>query len=391
MLRRTAQANACPVCSPSCLEDRAHGRTRSSSRAVIRRRWIAVAVVALLAVALVAVVATTALHAWSGSSKPETGATPVTETPKPTPLSPVQALLKTAVDPAKACAVSFQGDGITQAPMLQTEGVLYTGLPIPERAGSVFAGWYPTPEAAQAQVQTDRVNGSQLTACSDHQRTLYAAWTSPEQNTATAAKIPHSDVPLVHHQARRRRQLAARNYIYIEDFKAQMAYIASSKFYLPTWDELNAFIDGKLFLPQHSLIITDDDNEPTWFQLAVPVVTADKLLATSFVITSTRQEGSPPPPLRSPAVAYQRHAPRRGQRQGPDGEPVRRRGRRRLGEVGADPRHEGSGRYPFGHYNSTAEEGVTKAGFPLARTTEYGMVKIGTPKLELPRGPRQLR
>ncbi|WP_460004123.1 polysaccharide deacetylase family protein [Microbacterium xylanilyticum] len=362
---------------------RARSHPKGSSRAVIRRRWIAVAVVALLAVALVAVVATTALHAWSGSSKPETGATPVTETPKPTPLSPVQALLKTAVDPAKACAVSFQGDGITQAPMLQTEGVLYTGLPIPERAGSVFAGWYPTPEAAQAQVQTDRVNGSQLTACSDHQRTLYAAWTSPEQNTATAAKIPI----LMYHWFTTKPggedNWLHGNYIYIEDFKAQMAYIASSKFYLPTWDELNAFIDGKLFLPQHSLIITDDDNEPTWFQLAVPVVTADKLLATSFVITSTRQEGSPSPYVLQRSHTNDMH------RAGDNG-----KGRMvnlSADEVAADLEKSAQilgtkevVAYPFGHYNSTAEEGVTKAGFPLARTTEYGMVKIGTPKLELP-------
>jgi hypothetical protein len=40
--------------------------------------------------------------------------------------------------------------------------------------------------------------------------------------------------------------------------------------------------------------------------------------------------------------------------------------------------------YPYGHYNATAEEGVTKAGFLLARTIEHGYVKIGTHKLELP-------
>ncbi len=34
--------------------------------------------------------------------------------------------------------------------MLQTQGVLYTGLPIPQRDGLVFAGWYATPTDAAA-------------------------------------------------------------------------------------------------------------------------------------------------------------------------------------------------------------------------------------------------
>ena len=341
------------------------------------------AVIAALTIALAVVVTTTALHAVSGSTKPEAGTTSHTPTRKPTPLTPAQALLKSAADPGKACAVSFQGDGITQAPMLQTEGVLFTGLPIPERAGSVFAGWYPTPESAQAQVQTDRVNGSQLTACSDHQRTLYAAWTTPEQNTATATKIPI----LMYHQFTTNPggedSWLRNNFVYVEDFKAQMAYVASSKFYLPTWDELNAFIDGKLFLPQHSLIVTDDDADPTWLQLAVPVVTENKLLTTSFVITSARQDGSPSPYVLQRSHTNDMH------RAGDNGKGLMVN--LSADEVAADL--EKSAQilgakeviaYPYGHYNATAEAGVTKAGFLLARTIDFGYVKIGTPKLELP-------
>jgi len=351
---------------------------------VIRRRRLVVGVITVLAIALVAVVATTAVHALLGTGDPkasvDAGSTP---TPKPTPLTPAQALLKTAADPATACAVSFSGDGITQAPMLQTQGVLFTGLPIPERAGSVFAGWYPTPETARTQTQTDRVNGSQLTTCTDHQRTLYAAWTTPEQNTATAAKIPI----LMYHQFTTKPggedNWLRNNYTYIEDFKAQMDYVASQKFYMPTWDELNAFIDGKLFLPQHSLIITDDDADPTWLTLAVPVVTERKLLTTSFVITGERKDGSPSPYVLQRSHTNDMH------RAGDNG-----KGRMvnlSADEVAADLEESAKVlgtkeviAYPYGHYNATAEEGVTKAGFLLARTIEFGYVKIGTPKLELP-------
>jgi hypothetical protein len=40
--------------------------------------------------------------------------------------------------------------------------------------------------------------------------------------------------------------------------------------------------------------------------------------------------------------------------------------------------------YPFGHYNDTAKQGVTQAGFEMARTIEPGYVSIGTDKLALP-------
>ncbi|MFX7029420.1 hypothetical protein ABTH93_21005, partial [Acinetobacter baumannii] len=77
------------------------------------------------------------------------------------------------------------------------------------------------------------------------------AWTTPEKNAAEDAGIPI----LMYHQFTRNPEgedgwLRA-NYTYIGDFDAQMAYIQQSAFYLPTWDELSAFIDGALFLPRH--------------------------------------------------------------------------------------------------------------------------------------------
>ncbi|WP_295012659.1 polysaccharide deacetylase family protein [uncultured Microbacterium sp.] len=362
-------------------------RPKRPSPRVLRRRRFIVGLIAVLAIALVAVVTTTTIHALSGQAEPRATARhrlpTSTPTPTPTPLTPAEALLKTATDP-RACALSFAGDGVAQAPMLQTEGVLYTGLPILERPGSVFAGWYPSAAQAQAQTQTDRVNGSQLATCADRQRTLYAAWTTPEQNSATAAKIPI----LMYHQFTTKPEgedgWLHKNYVYIEDFKKHMAYVAAQKFYLPTWDELNAFIDGKLFLPQHSLIITDDDADPTWLQLAVPVVTDDKLLTTSFVITNVRHDGSPSPYVLQRSHTDSMHtagANGKGQMVNLSADQIAadlEKSAQILGgvkEVIA---------YPYGHYNATAEEGVTKAGFLLARTIEHGYVTIGTPKLELP-------
>ncbi|MFJ4044252.1 xylanase [Microbacterium sp. NPDC089987] len=343
-----------------------------------RRRPFLIGLIAILAAALIAVIAIASARALAGGAQdlPEAIQTTIapTPTPTPTPLTPAQQLLKDAPDPATACAVTFFSEGVELTLMLQTEGALYSGLPIPERAGAVFAGWYPTPETAQAQVQTDRVNGSQLAACVDHESTLYAAWTTPEQNLATAAKVPI----LMYHQFTTKPEGESGwlrgNFVYVEDFRAQMDYVAAQEFYLPTWDELDAFIDGRLFLPRHSLIITDDDADPTWLELAVPIVTERQLLTTSFVITSARQDATP-----SPFVLQRSHTSDM-HRAGDDG-----KGRMvnlSADEVAADleesARILGSKEvvaYPYGHHNPTAEQGVTQAGYVMARTIEHGYVR----------------
>ena len=123
------------------------------------------------------------------------------------------------------------------------------------------------------------------------------------------------------------------NYAYIGDFDAHMNHIATGGFYLPTWDELSAFIDGRLWLPNHSVIITDDDADQTWFDLAAPVVDKYKLLTTSFMITAL-PTGSRAQPVRAAALAHARHAP--GRRQRPRAAwstGRRRRDRRRPGGV----------------------------------------------------------
>ncbi|MEE2815547.1 MAG: xylanase [Actinomycetota bacterium] len=362
-----------------------NGRGSRTSPKADRR--LLIGLVAILAIALVAVVAAPFVRTLSGEAQeppaeidPTVGVAP---TPSPSPLTPAQQLLKDAADPATACAVTFFGEGVELAPMLQREGMLYSGLPIPERAGAVFAGWYPTFETAQAQAQTDRVNGSRPAVCVNHESALYAAWTTPEQNLATAAKVPI----LMYHQFTTKPEGESGwlrgNFVYVEDFRAQMDFVAAQEFYLPTWDELDAFIDGRLFLPRHSLIITDDDADPTWLELAVPVVTERQLLSTSFVITSARQDPTP-----SPFVLQRSHT-NDMHRAGDDG-----RGRMvnlSADEVAADleesARILGSKEvvaYPYGHHNPAAEQGVAQAGYRLARTIEHGYVQVGTNKLQLP-------
>jgi len=360
---------------------RAQQRRRTSRRVRLRRT-----LVATVAIALIAGGVTTFALTRGGSAPTADGtAAPVVEdtpTPTPTPQTPAELLLASTTDP-RACAVSFSGDGIALDPQLQTQDVLYAGLPLPQADGRVFAGWYETPADAAAMTLAARVNGADLVSCAAQQKTLYAGWTTPDANAAEDAGIPI----LMYHQFTTKPEgednWLRLNYAYIGDFDAQMAYIQESGFYLPTWDELSAFIDGKVFLPKHSVIITDDDADSTWLELAAPVVDKRNLLTTSFVITSARTEPTPNRFVLQRSHTHDMHRAGdngKGRMVNDDADTIAadlEQSARILGvkEVVA---------YPFGHYDDTTKEGVREAGFELGRTIEPGYVRIGTDKLALP-------
>lgn len=363
---------------------RAQERRRASRRARLRRTVAAVVAIALIGGG---VTVFALLRGSSAGPVAENSPTPVatvtpSPTPTPTPLTAAQKLLSTSADP-KACAVSFAGDGIALDPQLQTEDLRYASLPLPRADGRVFAGWYATAADAAALALPARINGADLVACTGRQKTLYGAWTTPEKNTAGDAGIPI----LMYHQFTRNPEgedgwLRA-NYAYIGDFDAQMAYIQQSGFYLPTWDELSAFIDGALFLPRHSVIITDDDADSTWLEQAAPIVDARQLLTTSFVITSARTEGPPNRFVQQRSHTHDMHragANGKGRMVNEDADTIAADLEQSAKILGAKEVVA----YPFGHYNDTTKEGMRRAGFELGRTVEHGYVHVGTDKLALP-------
>ena len=298
------------------------------------------------------------------------------------PLTPAEQIVADANDP-RACAVTFTGEGAPAEPMLQFQESLHQGLPIPQLDGRVFAGWYPSAADAGAFAVAARVNGADPVVCVDQQVELFAAWKTPEENAAEDVRVPI----LMYHQftadPEGEKGWLRGNYAYIGDFDAQMNHIATTGFYLPTWDELSAFIDGRLSLPAKSVIITDDDADQTWFDLAVPVVDKYKVLSTSFMITAYRQDPAP-------SIYVQRRSHTHDMHQAGDN------GKGRMvnwsaDQIAADLTTSadilGVGQvvaYPYGHYNDTTKQGVAQAGYEMGRTIEPGYVKIGTDKLALP-------
>ena len=360
---------------------RAQHRRRATRRVRLRRTIVATAAIIVIAGGVTAF----ALTRSAPNPTAEGTSTPVVEdtpTPTPTPKTASEQLLASTTDP-KACAVSFSGDGISLAPQLETQDALYAALPLPQTDGRVFAGWYETAADAAAMTLPARINGADLVSCTAQEKTLYAGWTTPEANAAEDASIPI----LMYHQFTTKPEgednWLRLNYAYIGDFDAQMAHIQESGFYLPTWDELSAFIDGKVFLPKHSVIITDDDADSTWLELAAPIVDKRQLLTTSFVITSARTEPTPNRFVLQRSHTHDMH------RAGDNGKG--RMVNEDAATIAADLEQSAQilgakevVAYPFGHYNDTTKEGVREAGFELGRTIEHGYVRIGTDKLALP-------
>ncbi|WP_292673998.1 MULTISPECIES: polysaccharide deacetylase family protein [unclassified Microbacterium] len=328
-------------------------------------------------------------------------ATPVaatTPTPTPTPLTAAEQLLADNPDVTGACAVSFVLDGTAVDPQLQVQDRLYDHLPIPRADGRAFAGWYAD-QAAAAAASADpatgasspavRVNGSRLVSCTDQQTTLYGAWTTPDAVAAAGARVPI----MMYHQFTDKpggeEGWLRGNYSYIEDYRASMQYIKDQAFYLPTWDELSAFIDGALYLPDHAVIVTDDDADPTWLTMASPINEQLQVMATSFDITG---DG---------AAAQNAFILPRSHTHGMHGAGENGKGLMvnltpeeiaadmtasadQLRTVGVTAGATEIMAYPFGHYDDRSKEGLRLAGFEMARTIEQGYVKVGTDKLALP-------
>lgn len=318
----------------------------------------------------------------SGASATPTESAAPTPTPTPTPLTEAEQLLATVDDP-NACALTYAGDDIRMSVVRQDQGTLYRDLPLPARDGWVFGGWYPTAEDAAAYADAARINGSDVVACTDQQVTLHAGWMTPDQFVAADTRVPI----LMYHQFTTKPEGEAGwlrgNFAYISDFEAHMNHLATTGFYYPTWDELEGFIDSRVYLPQRSVIVTDDDADQSWFDLAVPIVDKYKVLSTSFMITAYRQD--PPPSI----YVLRRSHTHDMHKAGADGKGLMVN--LSPEEIAADLRASaqvlGVGQvvaYPFGHHDQRSKDGVAQAGFTMARTIEPGYVEPGTDKFALP-------
>ena len=176
------------------------------------------------------------------------------------------------------------------------------------------------------------------------------------------------------------------NWIEINDFEAQMKYLSENDFYFPTWDEVEAYIDGKTELPEKSVVITVDDGDTSFFELGVPIIQKYNVQATSFVVAYWYGDVAQ---NKQKNVSYQSHSYDM-HKAGSNGKGVMLSWdyERMVEDLKSSQEVLGGANifcYPFGQFNELDKKALKDTGFKLAFTTQGGRVKKGASKYELPR------
>lgn len=180
------------------------------------------------------------------------------------------------------------------------------------------------------------------------------------------------------------------NYLEIHDFEEQMKYLHDNNYYFPSWQEVADFVDGKIELPQKSVVITVDDGDKSFFDLAIPVLNKYNIKATSFIITS-KPSAKKIPKYKSDNINFQSHTHNmhRGGCTGGHGGLFRcidyQKGLDDLKQSQLITGSSDALAYPYGDVTPNVLSITRASGFKVAVTTSYGRAKKGMDRLQLPR------
>ena len=180
------------------------------------------------------------------------------------------------------------------------------------------------------------------------------------------------------------------NYISMQDLEEELNWLNEEGYYYPTWKEVRDYVDGKLLLPDKSIVLCFDDGAVSFLENGIPVLEKCKTPATCFMITSYNGEEKIAQ-YQSDYVVYESHSDnmhRGGGNIGHGGIFTAVSEEDGLADLKRSIEVCGSGdafAYPFGDYNERSRSMVEKAGFLCAVTTEYGKAEPGDDPMLLPR------
>lgn len=180
------------------------------------------------------------------------------------------------------------------------------------------------------------------------------------------------------------------NYTIDTDFEAQLKYLTENGYYFPSFTELRAFVDGKIALPEKSIILTFDDAQWGFFKYGVPLLEKYRVPATSFVI-GTQNGADKVRGYANPFVQFQSHSydmHKGGGNIGHGGvisamtkDEIVKDLQTSFAQVG----NSNALAYPFGDVTDTAKTAIAAAGLDCAFTTADGKIKKGDDFRALPR------
>ena len=180
------------------------------------------------------------------------------------------------------------------------------------------------------------------------------------------------------------------NYMEIHAFEEQMKYLDENDYYFPSWQEVADFVDGKITLPQKSVVVTIDDGHISFFKEAVSVIEKYDIKVTSFLVTVYNQEKIFYH-LKGDKINFESHTHnmhRKGCTGGQNG-----LFRCINYDLGLDDLHKsieilGSHEaiaYPFGDVTNNVLTITKAANFKVGVTTRQGKAKKGMDRYQLPR------
>lgn len=180
------------------------------------------------------------------------------------------------------------------------------------------------------------------------------------------------------------------NYISLQDLQEEVDWLKSENYYFPTWKEVREFAEGKLILPDKSIVLTFDDGEKATLKQLVPFVEKNRIPVTSFLITSKKGDEKVVE-YKSEYLIYQSHTHDLHRAGGVPGYkgifPVIdiEEGVADVNTSGEICGSKDAFAYPYGDYSESAREILEKAGYLCAVTTQPGKVYPGDDPLLLQR------
>lgn len=181
------------------------------------------------------------------------------------------------------------------------------------------------------------------------------------------------------------------NWMEISNFEEQLKYLKENDYYYPTWQEVADFVDGKIDLPEKSVVITMDDGNKSVYDLAIPLLDEYDIPATAFIITknfdSTYIEK-----YKNSTIDFESHTNNMHRAGGTIGhggiftalslEEGLADLKESIEKLGGNA---GALAYPYGDCTERTKQAAEQAGFKVAFTTVNKKVKPGMDKYELPR------
>ncbi len=180
------------------------------------------------------------------------------------------------------------------------------------------------------------------------------------------------------------------NYIKDTDLEAQLKFLKENKYYFPSFTELRAYVDGKISLPENSIILSFDDGQYGFLEHGIPLLEKYEVPSTSFLIGINEGQNKMRA-YHSPYVCYQSHSfdmHHGGGNIGHGGiisamttEQIKEDLKKCAELTGNNEAFA----YPYGDVTADAKQAITENQILCAFTTENGKVYPGNDFTALPR------